>query len=247
MKKNIPLLLIIFLLPASAFSQELNITNKIIRETNPRSKYEIDVTYPQINFGPDALMGLRGMADDVNNIIDTMINKRINSFRDDTMQTGFDTITKANSLLEMKNAIVNKDHDLLSIRFDIFYYYSGAAHPMTEVRTLNYGFTSTGLLELANLFEPRSNFIELISQYSIRELKDNLSRDGIDDNGWIEQGAGPDIDNFSAWNIGNDTLIIIFNAYQVGPYAIGIQEVHIPFYALRSIINPKGPLSYYRY
>ena len=36
-------------------------------------EYTISATYPKVGFGSEALMGVRGIADDINNSIDTTI------------------------------------------------------------------------------------------------------------------------------------------------------------------------------
>jgi hypothetical protein len=244
--KKIIFILFIFLFPFfNSYSQELNITNEMIKESNPHYHYDIDVTYPEVDFGPEALMGLRGIASDINNSIDTMITSRINSFRDDAMDFGYDTNIKANSSLEITYETLNSSSSLLSFNFNIFYYFSGAAHPMTEVSSFNYGINSGGILELPDLFAANSNYIEFLSRFSINELKQKLKEAGIDDSGWIEQGAGPKPENFSVWNIKEDTLLITFNAYRVGPYAIGIQEVVVPLRDIKDMLDPDGPLGYY--
>jgi uncharacterized protein DUF3298 len=64
------------------------------------------------------------------------------------------------------------------------------------------------------------------------------------DSGWIETGAGPDTNNFKAFNIKDDSLILTFNAYQVAPYYVGSQTVIIPLNEMKDILDPKGPLAY---
>ena len=44
------------------------------------------------------------------------------------------------------------------------------------------------------------------------------------------------------WLFKSDGLTIVFNAYDVGPYAAGSYDVEIPYARLRSVLRPEAPL-----
>ena len=58
----------------------------------------------------------------------------------------------------------------------------------------------------------------------------------------IQEGAGPDAQNFRSWTISRKGLSMTFDAYQVGSYAAGPQNVLIPYSVLKDLINPDGPI-----
>jgi hypothetical protein len=114
---------------------------------------------------------------------------------------------------------------------------SGAAHPNTSTESFNYDLNRNAPVRLAELFTPNSNYLKEISDYAIRELKK------VETASWVENGAGPKIENFHSWNITPLGLKITFDNYQVGPYAAGPHEVVVPYSVLKPIIKPDGLLA----
>jgi hypothetical protein len=92
------------------------------------------------------------------------------------------------------------------------------------------------VLTLADLFKPNTNYLQAISDYSIKTLQAAGKLD-------FPEGAQPKPENYQGWNIRKDGLQINFDDYQVTPHAVGPQTVIIPYSALTSLINPKGPLA----
>ena len=97
------------------------------------------------------------------------------------------------------------------------------------------------MLKLSDLFQPNSNYLKLLSGYCFTTLQKELG-EGIDGK-WLGDGAGPKADNYKSWNVTPDGLQITFDAYQVAAYALGPQEVIVPYSALKAIIKPDGPLA----
>ncbi len=119
---------------------------------------------------------------------------------------------------------------LVSVRFNISSYYAGAAHPFPYTLTLNIDLRSNRVLELADLFQPGSDYLERISQISLRELE----KTGMMDN---PDGAAAREENFARWVINPAGLTIIFDVYQVAAYAAGPQEVLIPWSDLTDLLS----------
>ena len=65
------------------------------------------------------------------------------------------------------------------------------------------------------------------------------------DDASIESGAGATAGNYENWTITKKGLGIIFDAYQVGPYAAGPQYVLVPYPALKEMIDSTGSLGMY--
>jgi uncharacterized protein DUF3298/peptidoglycan-N-acetylmuramic acid deacetylase PdaC-like protein len=244
MKKLFYSLSIIVFLVNWAFGQEMNVTFKEIKEKNKKKNYTIDISYPQVDFGKDALMGMRGVAADINNTIDTFISHQVNQFKSTVAETNF-KMKDATNELDIKSSVLNKTNSLLSILFENFTYIVGSAHPSTTYESLNYGINGPGVLKIADLFKKNFGYLKVISDYSIKSLKEQQTKMGVNiDSGWIETGAGPDTNNFKAFNIKDDSLILTFNAYQVAPYYVGSQTVIIPLNEMKDILDPKGPLAH---
>lgn len=142
------------------------------------------------------------------------------------------------SSFDMRYSLVSPPGDILSIKFEMMGYVAGAAHPYHVSRTTNFHLEQGKDLALAELFVPGSDYLKVISQYCIGQLR-TRDIDFAD----FEAGAAPTPDNYRNWNISADGLMITFDEYQVGPYAAGPQVVTIPYAALAQWVQPNGPLA----
>ena len=141
------------------------------------------------------------------------------------------------STLDVTYTLVSQIGDLWNFKFDFSFYSDGAAHPGLNSITLNYDLGQGKELALADLFLPKSNYLELISTYCIAELSKQPFFDSS-----FSTGAQPTPENYRNWNITPDGLMITFDEYQVAPYAAGPQTVVVPYRELQALINPQGPL-----
>lgn len=247
MKKLSALLLIFFILPLSIHSQTMKVVNKSFSENDKKLNYYITADYPQADFGPEALMGVRGISDDINNGIDTIVNNIISGFKNSVSEmTNHTAMNGLGSSLEIKGDASVIAGTIFSAQIKEFSAVIGMAHPNTIITSYNYCITSGGLLtDISGLFLHQSDYLKYISDYCKMDLKMNAERNGYTNiNEMIETGASPDVKNFSVWNLSEDMLNITFNAYQVAPYVFGIQSVSIPLSNMTNMINPDGPLSF---
>jgi hypothetical protein len=130
--------------------------------------------------------------------------------------------------------------NILSLKFDIQTYYTGAAHPGDTSQTVTYDLQRGQDLSLADLFVPDVDYLTAISKYCIAQLS---ARD-IGFQGF-ELGATATAHNYRNWNLTADGLMITFDEYQVAPYAAGPQTVVIPYGQLAPVMQPGGPLASY--
>jgi len=247
MKKLSALLLIFFILPLSIHSQTMKVVNKSFSENDKKLNYYITADYPQADFGPEALMGVRGISDDINNGIDTIVNNIISGFKNSVSEmTNHTAMNGLGSSLEIKGDASVIAGTIFSAQIKEFSAVIGMAHPNTIITSYNYCITSVGLLtDISCLFLHQSDYLKYISDYCKMDLKMNAERNGYTNiNEMIETGVSPDVKNFSVWNLSDDMLNITFNAYQVAPYVFGIQSVSIPLSNMTNMINPDGPLSF---
>jgi hypothetical protein len=205
-----------------------------IKESNAKLRYTITAKYPQSITAKDPRL------ERLNYAIKSLIKEQVAAFkknfeapeeRMDTVGSYFDT--------EYSGELAT--NDLVSIHFYIDTYYEGAAHPNHFALTFNYSFETDKTLTLAELFKANSNYLKVISDYSIKALRKELGDNA--DSDWIQNGAGADEKNYRNWNITRRGLEINFDPYQVASYMEGPHEVVIPYRALRNLIDLAGPLA----
>ena len=242
-------IIFLFLLLTIAYNfssaQPMNITYKSIDQKNEELNCISNVTYPQIDFGPDALMGARGVATDINNALNAVVQNYIKSFESQLKDLkGSSDDSKLSSFKVSSEAGISGG-SLLSVKFTIFTDISGMAHPVTNDSSFNYSIVSTGILKLSDLFNPDSDYLKFLSAYSQKELEAKAYSEGNENIfDMIRSGTLPEEKNFNVWNIKSDSLEITFNPSQAAPNYFGVQSVKIPLSAMLNLINKGGPLEY---
>jgi len=223
----------------SAFSKEEGVINKY--------KYRVDLKYPSFNFGPEALMGLRGVAGDMNTYIDTLEQGWVRDFKNNlnyfTYDTAFNDMT-SEIITDYKTSYAL--NSFVSIELSCYEFIAGAAHPNYFVRTYNYDFTDKGNLDFADLFKKDSGYLKFVSDYcrtSLTEQQKQVGADPVSD--MINEGTKPVAENYKNFVVDDKGITIIFNPYQAGPYAVGEQRVTIPKSEISSYVNTGGPLSFW--
>jgi hypothetical protein len=235
---------LIILIAVSVNSQTLNIKPYSMGEADKDHKYSLSANYPVIDFGPDALMGVRGIASDINSEILRIINGEFTPFKQQAVNDTF-SCPERESTLEINYTTIYKNNGYLCFMFETFSDPRCAAHPMTFRTSFNYSYTTKGLLSIDSLFSPGTGWLEYISDYCIKELRSRAKRDQLDNiDDMITGGASAKSDNFSIFTVNEQTLDIVFNPYRVGPYVWGIQTVNIPWKGLIKMLDPKGPLGF---
>lgn len=129
---------------------------------------------------------------------------------------------------------------LVSLEFDVYVYYTGAAHPNSHTFTLNWAMADRRALELGDLFRDGTAWVDVVSERAIERIGESMGEWAVG-NEWVRNGAGPDPANFASWTIDPAGLRIVFDPYQVAPYAAGPQTVTIPWDALVEVLEPDGP------
>lgn len=100
------------------------------------------------------------------------------------------------------------------------YQYLGGAHGNLGVFTRNYTVPDGRAFTLTELFRRPDTAVRLFSELSRRELIERgLPADMVD------PGTEPDIENFSAFLLSSDGIVLYFNPYQVAPWSEGVVTV----------------------
>jgi hypothetical protein len=205
---------------------------------NKKLRYEIDTAMPQLAGAGDARV------EKFNQAVTNLVAPRTGEFKkvvDETAREEAAAKQDAKSSLPPNSLSVSYEvtaanKDFISVLFS-FHEYLGGAHPNTITESFNYDLNRNAPVSLADLFTPNSNYLKVISDYAIKELKK------LDTVSGVENGAGPKIGNFHSWNITPTGLKITFDPYQVGPYAAGAHEVLVPYSVLKPIIRQDGLLA----
>jgi len=225
-----------------ALSGDAEVTTKQIKESNKKLVYEISAQYPQITGGAN------GNFEKFNQTVRGTVLKNVAAFKKEVQPGTGDEPRPENSMgsdLNISYKMGLAQDDLVSVSFAISSYYQGAAHPSASSEVVNYDLKNGKVLKLSDVFKPSVKYLPVLSSYCIEDLKKQSKQKGSDgmlDDTSIKGGAAPTANNYQSWTITRKGLGIIFDPYQVGPYAAGAQFVTVPYSTLKELINPDGPL-----
>jgi len=223
------------------FTGTVSVLPKVIKEANKQKLYTVSAEYPQID-GDSRFDGFNREAR-------AMITKDVGAFK--TAETETDSGEARDLPAETQNSTMEIGYDfhyatdnLISVAFTEGSYSRGAAHGNSLTQVLNYDVKNAKKLALADLFTAKSKYLNVISTYCQKELKERAKKpDAMILDDLIGSGAGPQADNYRAWSITKKGLWITFDPYQVAAYAAGPQNILVPYTVLRDIIKPDGPVA----
>src|SRR3990167_2412952 len=264
MKKMIMILITLLLFTATAFADfdkepQNSHDNEAVPLTKtlnivPQTKTEdiaplytsLDISYPQI-VGED----LSPSANEFNKLVMQIITDQIQTFKNSVtrdlphMKTLPEEVRKNTLFIDYDIDVIYRDkRPIISIRFMIEGMQAGHVHPFHAHHVLNYDLNNKKILTLNDLFKSHSNYLRIISNYSLEKLTKKLLEDSKDspkevtkmEATWITEGTQPTPKNYQVWNIEDDGLLITFNEYQVASYGAGPQVVEIPYSVLKKIL-----------
>ena len=106
------------------------------------------------------------------------------------------------------------------------YSYLGGAHPGTMYSTVNFDTATGNVLDFADVVSDENSAYNFVVDYIL-----NLMADPSYD-GYFFDGYTTTVSNFDLngrWFFSNDGFVVIFNEYDVAPYAAGHFEFTIPY------------------
>src|ERR1041385_3025188 len=216
---------------AIAFTGDVELTSKQIKESNKKLMYEVAAQYPQLTGGNNPNF------EKFNQAARALATKKVADFKKDMAESTDEPKPEGSmgSDIDVSYAVALAQDDLISVRFNVYSYYQGAAHPNSFSEVLNYDLKNGKQLKLSDLFKPGAKYLQTISKYCIDDLKKQMKADGEGDDQWIQNGAGPVAKNYQNWTITKKGLGINFDAYQVAAYAVGPWFVRVPYSALNNL------------
>jgi peptidoglycan/xylan/chitin deacetylase (PgdA/CDA1 family) len=117
--------------------------------------------------------------------------------------------------------------------------YLGGAQPSTAMYTYNFNLEQGRQLSLKDLFKGSSAYLEILSQYVRESLIENHVLNITLDDAWVIKGSQPLESNFKHFVIKENSLIILFEKYQIGSAFIGEPFLEIPFEVFTAHIELK--------
>jgi hypothetical protein len=129
--------------------------------------------------------------------------------------------------------------DIVSVQFLTSEYNLGAAHPNNGLTSVTVMMKEGREIAQADVFKPGSGWETFLTRRSVKALTKQFQ----------DWGAGPpainDVRDTATkahnWTITQDSLVVLFPPYSVGPFALGAQEVKIPWKDLQPYVNPNAP------
>ena len=213
-----------------------DLVTKTIKEESKKLKYSINVSYHQLKGYND-----KAAEDSFNKYVNDLIKSAVDTFKTDMQD--WEAPKGFTSEYEIVDTVFFNFENLISVRFDGYTYYAGAAHPTTFFYSVCYDLKKNSALNLSDMFT--GNYLKTISEFCVNDLirQKNEYTDNPDVS-WIDEGAAPKEENYKVFNFTDNSLLITFPVYQVASYAEGPKEVNIPYTKIMDVIDKKGPLNY---
>lgn len=133
-------------------------------------------------------------------------------------------------LFSVESSIVRNDDQYVSVLLRVGGY-SGGAHGYEQIQTFTFDRIKNDIVGIEDFYSTEA--LKELSSYVVDKLTTQLalasnSHKSDIDTDLIEEGAGPDTDNYSRFTINpDDTITFYFDPYQVAAYAFGEQSVTV--------------------
>lgn len=201
------------------------------------STYTLDLNIPQV----------KGLSDQT---MQKDINDRLEKIATD-IQTGFkkeiaDIVLDPNfpkSGMGMDYQAYTLSPQIISLTINASPYSAGAAHPNHVTTSFTYDIDTKKEVTFVDLFNTKTKYLERLSSLTITQLIDESKKKGTyyeAEEQMIREGAAPKAENFANFAIQAGSLVLIFDPYQVGPYAEGVQSVTLSEAELTDVLSNEG-------
>ncbi|MDP1966324.1 MAG: DUF3298 domain-containing protein [Reyranella sp.] len=194
--------------------------------------YTIDTRYPQFD----------GSTTDF-----SAVNR---TFADDARKSDEDGTPKADSGVEREQtwsseqafALRRPSTSAVTVAID-FYGYSGGAHGFGGTTCVLVDLHTGKAVEPAGVFAPGDAWLKLMAGIVTADLKKQFVKNPGFDDALEPASLAKTLRDPSHYCWRADRLELIFNAYDVGPYAAGAYRVVVPYSRLRPLFRIDGPLA----
>ncbi len=201
--------------------------------------YKIDASYP----GSTSLLESAGAAADANAVaaMKGFETQTITQFKE---ESGLNNLTAEDIKIQGLSAdrfyalsLTYETHQSPSTVSYIYQIYADTlgAHPNGAYRTFTFDKKTGASLQLADLFVANAAYLTQLSTISRTQIAQTLGENV--DTTYLNSGTTPKAENFQDFYLDGANLVLVFPPYQVGPYAIGTQQVTIPLVQLKTSLK----------
>jgi hypothetical protein len=208
--------------------------------------FTIRYSYPEIEYGKAGQKESfnRSMAELVqSHLKDFLLDPIQSSNTEDIIQKLFDEYSFMVSELGDSSAVfswqIEMDAEVLYmadpfLTISVAYAsYTGGAHPDNYVKYLNYSLPELKSLQLTDIINDREK-VTAFAEEIFRDTYEIPQGESLEDHGyWFEGNAFYLPENFAITPSG---ILFTFNPYEIGPYAIGIHEIKLPYELIRQYL-----------
>ncbi len=209
-------------------SETVKFVNKTLTDSSASIGYNIKASYPEFT----------GVPKPINTAIKNILNKQTSMFKDQVSESDKTIPVTTGGEQIITNNVSLANPKAISVWFKVMDAVPGMAHPNNYNLVYNYDLSSNKELQLSDLFDPKSNYVQTLSELAIKNLETQSELKDIEGlSFFVNQGAAPKAENFKLFNLTSRELILIFNPGTVAPEFAGTRTVKIPLSQLESILN----------
>ena len=134
-------------------------------------------------------------------------------------------------MIVSKGFVLSTFGEVVTVAYDHYMYGLGAAHPNMVVAFEHYHLKEKRWIELKDLFTKGEEGYQIIEQDILRQI----GNEGTAGDYWLDEGLV--IDEETAFQIEEKGITIVFQQYEIGPYAIGMPSFTVPYQVLEPHLN----------
>ncbi len=213
------------------FGQGLSIVHRDINLKSEKLRYEIHITYPQIEGSKNSR--LSNLNRQIKRLVSDHYRWPLHPTAED-LSYYREKHPEVFNTIELSYEILFATDELLSIYFEGFSYGIGAGHSVQYSFTVNYDLKSGKLLKLADIFKPNIDYLQFVSQYCTNDLTRQHSTRTKD---FFTEYLAPKAKNYQSWNVTKEGIRINFDECSVLACSDDKQSVTIPFAELKDRLN----------
>ncbi|BBY55148.1 DUF3298 domain-containing protein [Mycobacterium koreense] len=142
----------------------------------------------------------------------------------------------------LKHSVFHHGPDITSVVFDGDWYVAGTPHPNEEYTTFTFDFFAGRQMQLSDLFCPGVDPTEAIPPLIHDQIVEQFGDDGPLTVESFEPGAsgGNYSDNYRAWFLDGDDLVVYMPAARVGPVGAAAVKARVPLTELQPHLHDGG-------
>lgn len=225
-----------------------------INRTDRKNKFSLNVNveYPRLKEAKNA------QEKQFNQYVKSLVDEQILDFTNFLIDKEKEVKDKSKPEYEISldYKIEYVSNDFVSVLLN-WHGYSGYLNEDYFPSTVNFDFAKGKTVKLADLFKPKANYLEKLSEFSLEKLKHTClscpCKDGIRAGEPLPEGVVNNIEksgtfdlaeavsakeeSFNKWSVAAEGLKITFDEYEVGPGCIGIVHIVIPFADLKPVLR----------